>query len=87
MMKTKLQARITSVVLFLVMIIILAWDGEEVPKGLSAGALFITVLLYRILLKPKEDKDINESEEPNNVWSGTGSDFDKAKKEWNNDDN
>ncbi len=85
-MKTKLQARITSVVIFLIMIMILAWDGEEVPKGLSAGALFITILLYRILLKPKEDKDINESEEPNNVWGGTGSDFDKAKKKWNNDD-
>ncbi len=47
-MKTKLQARITSVVYIYC-------------KGRSCYVNFY-------------------------VWGGTGSDFDKAKKEWNNDD-
>jgi len=33
----------------------------------------------------EEQKEINKGGH-NNVWGGTGSDFDKAKKEWNNND-
>ena len=70
LIKTKLQARILSIVIFFVFIFILAVifssGGEEIPYLWGAGSLMFTIYIYRTFLKPedeeaKENSDVNKA--------------------------
>jgi hypothetical protein len=62
LIKTKLQARILAVVIFFVFLLIYLLitvndRGEEVNTAFGPIALFVTVLIYRMFLKPEEKGD------------------------------
>ena len=65
MIKTKLQARIVAVVIFFVLLLIYliitdSLGDREGNKNFGYIAIFVTVLIYRMFLKPP-DRNLNEA--------------------------
>jgi hypothetical protein len=58
-MKSKLHARIVSVVIFFVFVSLLVFffQEDEVPHLWSAGVLMFTIYIYRVFLKPEDKGD------------------------------